>query len=330
MLLTLGGGEEAASRTELSVRDPLARLPVEVAVVRVERVDPKTVIDPPEGAGIFARVFIDVSNPDQALLFFSDERNERILIRKVALARGLDEVEREELAQIVRSAVEALLSGAEIGIARADARAELLPETARAEAAPPPRPRPPAPPPLRPNPPPAPAARFEPGAFYAAELQRDRFWQGPGLDLGVSWGSAPAFGALASLAYRAPMTLEDEALGVRLQAFALRLLPSASFDLGSVLLSGRIGPGVNLTHFEPIRLRDRGVPGDAHWDLTYVVTLAGEGGVPVSGIALRLLAGLDADLVETRYVAVDNGSERTLFDAPRLRPWFAVGISTRP
>ena len=49
-------------------------------------------------------------------MYLADGRWERVLVRRVPAPREFDEVEREQLAHIVESSVDALLSGATIGL----------------------------------------------------------------------------------------------------------------------------------------------------------------------------------------------------------------------
>ncbi|MFO0571916.1 MAG: hypothetical protein U0263_40200 [Polyangiaceae bacterium] len=155
---------------EHALAEPLGRLAVNVRSSRADAVDPKSVIDPSaDRSDAFVRVWVDVSASDHVTLYFVDAAWERILVRHVPTPNALDEVEREEIAQIVRSAVEALLGGAKLGITRDEARAELLPKPSHeSPAPPPPAPKAPARKPARAGaaPPQPHSLGVDAGAFY--------------------------------------------------------------------------------------------------------------------------------------------------------------------
>lgn len=318
--LTLAGPVERLDRLEPSLSDLLGRLPIALSVARAAALQLEGVVEPEAGAKqAFVHIWVDLAVPERAILYFADSERERILIRRLPLPNALDEVEREEIAQVVRSAVEALLAGAKIGITRAEAKAELLPD-----AKPPPQPPKPSPTPVRRAPiSPGAAWQAHPGAFYEAQMYRGSLWQGPGLLAGVQMG---AVGGRATLQYRAPMQLDGDALGVRLQALSTRLLGTWTLALGGAALDFGCGPGLDVTYVEPRRVADRGVPGDTAWDLVPVARAFGAASFELEAVELGLFGGLDADLVQTRHVAERNGSTFTVFEAPRLRPVFGLTV----
>lgn len=120
-------GEPVAVReVEPAIRELLARLPIEVHWDRPSLLDPREVVTPrPAASPAVARVWVDVSSPTRVTLYVVDSRWERVLIRHVPLQGPLGEITREEIAHIVESAVEALLAGGQIGIAREEARRSL-------------------------------------------------------------------------------------------------------------------------------------------------------------------------------------------------------------
>ncbi|MBK9001097.1 MAG: hypothetical protein IPM35_35695 [Myxococcales bacterium] len=324
--LELSGPRDRLDRVELALGDLLGRLPIAVATSRSQALDLRAVVEPPssrEPADV--RVWVDVSSPDQATLYFTDASWERILIRRFPLTKDLDEVEREELAQIVRSAVEALLGGAKIGITREEARAELLPPQ---PSAPPPVEARPLPPRLEKQPPP-PSWRLEPGAFYEGTPYAGALWQGPGLALDVGAPGLPSLGARSTLGYRAPILLEDEVLGVRLQALTARVMGQLAWNPEPLGLRVAAGPGLDLTHVQPRRVGDQGAPAPASWDP--VPVLRGELGASLAFGALRtgLFAGAEGDWVATRHVAERDGAKRTLISPARIRPFFGVSLAAR-
>jgi len=316
--LVLAGPAARLDAVETTLSEPLGRLPIELRSSRLEALDVRSVVEP-NSRGDALHVWVDLGAETQATLYFTDASWERILIRRFPLAKGLDEVEREELAQIVRSAVEALLGGAKIGISREDAKAELLPEE--------PPPPPPAPTPVAPVPkPPVPKQdtwRLLPGALYEATPYAGALWQGPGFSLDLD---ANGFGARAMLGYRAPILLEGDQLGVRLQGLTLRALAGFAPRVGRLRLRAGAGGGLDVTHVEPRRVGPGGQPSDSFWDLVPVARAEVGAGWPLGGVELGLHGGIEGDWVATRHVAERGGRERTVVEASRLRPFFGLGV----
>ncbi|MEM7587553.1 MAG: hypothetical protein AAF560_29465, partial [Acidobacteriota bacterium] len=66
-----------------------------------------------------ARIWIDTTGATETRLYIVDRTAERVLVRSVGTSAGnLDEVTRETVGHIIEAAVEALLSGATIGVPR--------------------------------------------------------------------------------------------------------------------------------------------------------------------------------------------------------------------
>lgn len=78
--------------------------------------------DPPGSRTV--RIWITLPDPAVARLWFAAPTLDRYLWRELALPRGLDEVAREQLAQIVQSSSDALSKG-DLGLTRADAQRAL-------------------------------------------------------------------------------------------------------------------------------------------------------------------------------------------------------------
>jgi len=331
--VALAGPDARVEALRRALEDPLRRLGADLQISRVDAVDPRSVIDPaaphPDAA---VRVWLDLSASERVTLYFVDAAWERVLVRHVALENDLDEVEREEVAFIVRSAVEALLAGAKLGVTREEARAALLP----AEPPPPPPPPPapkvePTPPPPPPPPAPAPVAPrsvvTSVGALYEGQLYAGAFWQGPGLLFGVLRPGAIAWGGRLTLQYRAPVTIEGDALGARLQGIASRALARVEGWSGDMGVALAAGGGVDVTHTDPVPISDRAVTGAAGWDVTPVARVLVAGGFRAAGVEISPLAGVDFDLLPVRYVGLRDGKKYTVFDVSRWRPFFGLELS---
>jgi hypothetical protein len=328
--VVVAGPAERAEPVEKAIQEPLSRLPIEVRLTRASAVDPKSVIDGRDrAAAAFARVWVDLVAENQVTLYFVDAEWERILVRHVPIERGLDDVEREEIAQIVRSAVEALLGGATIGISREQARAELLPSEPEPVPKPAPAPKPdvPAAPALRPAEPAAPPWVAEVGGFYEAEVYAGALWHGPGIVGGVATRDELSPGGRLTLQYRAPMLIEGDRFGARLQALALRALARLAWARTGFVLVASAGAGADLTHVDPRHVSGNVNVEPPSWDVVPVARASGAAGLELSGLRVSSVAGADYDLIETRHVAERSGERYTVFETPRLRPFFGLELT---
>jgi hypothetical protein len=325
----IAGPLERVVPVEQAVQEPLSRLPIQVSSTRAAAVDPKTVIDRgARSADAFVRVWIDLVNPNQVTIYFVDSAWERILVRHFPVERGLDDVEREEIAQIIRSSVEALLSGATIGITREEARQLLLPPEPKKEPVPPPKPIPKQPEPKPAPPPPPPAGIFEAGAFYEAELYANTLWHGPGAFAGAGTADALSLGGRLTLQYRVPALVQGDRLGARIQALAIRALGRVSYDLNGWLFCGALGLGADVTSTDPTRVAGSVEPEHSRWDVAPVARGLGGTGVGLGPLGFWAIVGADADLVKTRFVAErDDGRQYTAVDVALVRPFFGIDVT---
>jgi hypothetical protein len=113
----VAGDRQDASALADVVGELLERFDVELRLEYVERFDPADVVTPDGSAPpAVARAWIDLApeligeEPTQATLFLADASWERLCVRRVPLADGVDEVAREELAHMLASGVEGLLA----------------------------------------------------------------------------------------------------------------------------------------------------------------------------------------------------------------------------
>jgi hypothetical protein len=290
---------------------------------------------PPDRDGL--QFWIDLTPVTEARLTLHDGRSDRFVVRRIPLPRGLDEIGREEIGQIVRSALLAARAGPEETLTRAEARAEV----ARWSQPRPAAPRPAAPPPA----PPAPPARREPPPPSPPLVH---------LELGELFGAARAFasavpvvaeiglGGLARLgwiagwaqaSYQLPARDDATPVAVELSAFALRGGLAVSRRLGSTF-EGRLGAGGGVTRmsFTPQSdglLATAAPPGTFWYGTGRVFT--------------RLDAHLGAHLVAALTVFLDvvgadvhydlrlpDGTTQQVLAPYRLQPGVALGIAYRP
>jgi len=189
--------------------------------------------------------WIDLTPSAEARILLHDGRSDRFVVRRVSLPHGLDEIGREEIGQIVRSALLAVRAGPDETLNRAEARAEVARWT---------QPRPTR---ARPTPGPAPApGRAEPTkgrplALEIAAFGAARAFASPvpvvaevGIAVDVGrWG--PLAGWLEG-AGQLPAEYSGSPVRVALRAFSLRAGLDVSAPLGNAL-RGRLGVGAGVT-----------------------------------------------------------------------------------
>ena len=331
--LVLAAEPEQADRLDSSVSELLLGIDVLVRPRRVEQVDPREVVDPPPSPPpALARVWVELDET-QATLYLADAPWERVLVRRVPMEAGLGEASREQLAQIIHTAVEALLAGARIGLSRAEAREELVDEPEPPPPEPPPE-EPPAPPP---PPPPRPGLRLSTdiGLGWSLQLWADgpKVRHAPLVHVHVAVGEATvrpyaAVGADLRWSQRTEAQLVD----IELSGADVRFEAGVDADLAPGL-TGSVGGGVTL---DVASVRPQGreaspaVAGGESDVLTTMLSLR-------AGLRYRLLPHwwmgggvvVDLDLIDTRYVVLEGGRERVVLDPWSIRPapWLAAGYA---
>jgi len=300
---------------ETAILGPLNRLHVDVHVTHVERLDPRDVVTPtaaPTSASV--RVWFDLENQKYATIYMADETWERVLVRRIPLDHGLDEVGREALAFLTRSSVDAMLSGAQIGISREEAKEvigidHLPPKDAAGE----------------------PDARAERGGLptwgfglnydvgaYARALP---VVQGPGISVLLSDRNFRRRAWLTGT-YRMPSQIESDSVSVRVTSLDLRAGFALNARIGPAWwISGGLGAGVDSTRLEPQvneGLRAVNVATLTTW--TFSVR-------PVVGIAwalkqtmVLLEAGADIDPARTQYIVRTDGVGSYVLSPWPVRP----------
>lgn len=316
----------AASETEseelaVVLREVLHRIDIEPELSRAERVDAASIVQPPEVHGdALARVWIDLTSSKTVTLYLVDRTWERILIRNLTRRPDDWEVLRESIGQIVESTVEALRSGATIGVSRE----ELLPKPPPKRAAPPPPP--PSPPPREPAPPRRAPLRFSVGVSYrlsafAPELP---IVHGPAAAFRIE--SAGGWGGVLSGQLRVPATSDGSPVAIRLDTIATRLLGTRSLPIGRWALELGAGVGLDLTHVSP-QIGSTAGPVSVSPPTTYAdAVLSASIGLRFGFV--RLCALLDAVPSNPAYTYRRNGQlEEALAPWP-VRPGAALELTT--
>jgi hypothetical protein len=326
--VVLGGSADTTATMREILGELLGRLAVAVAYREASAIDVRDVVTPRAGAQpVTARVWLELGSSERATLYLADDGWERILVRNVSLADGLDEVAREQLGHIVETGVEALLEGGKIGIARADVVEQLgvaVPEPAA--------PAPPPTPARDPQPPRGPGAWLELG--YQAQLWGGPVpgYHGPVLGAGL-FARAPRLrpGGLFTAQYIVPSSIEREDLHLALQGVALRVMAALAPSVREgVALHVALGGGVDVVAARPGAARDSMVrpgPGfaagfpQAHAELGVRVALG-------RGFELRILGLVGVDLVDGYFFV--SGTPRRFFDPWVPRPGLRVSVAWGP
>jgi hypothetical protein len=277
----------------------------------------------PSGADFVARAWVELHDGQRVTIYVADGSGERLLVRHLPRSDADDELVREATARIVATALEGLLSGAQLGVERAKAHEEL------------PRPAPAAPAvsslPASPK-----ALAFTLGVHYGLQAFSSQvpLEHGPGLTFGGSYGAprSTRFGGLLIGQVWWPSQADDAVASVRVYSGALRLLATLERSFGaSLVLQAGLGGGVDLTRVEPLE-----ASGLVQVRLAAPTTLATPALRAAVGAKLREARGvspyaslaLDADPSGTRYVSLNEGVATRLLQPFSLRPSLVVGVAT--
>lgn len=326
--LVVAGDGDTGTTLESRLGELAHRLDVSLTAKRVSAIDPHEIIFGPSD-GAMARVWIDASREDVAVVYLSDRTGGRVLLRRVDLAGGVDEVAREQIGQIVRASVEALLSGATIGLTRDEAADALgLPQPA-----PPPTEAPALSAEATPASSGAARARLTLGAGYAASLlTAHQIASGPVVTLSLARAAEPwSFGGTLAFDYRLPRTVAQEPLELRVQGGSLHVLAFANRSLSDRFALGlALGGGLDGAYAAPKGATDaRGVTVFAD-DASVTPALRAEASLELS-LSPRTRAALaftaDWDLAPRDYVVRHEGGTSLLAQPLALRPGLALRIA---
>ena len=322
----------------------IERLGIELSLRTESAIDPLGIVNPsPAAPPALARIFIDATRDDVALVYTVDSKWERVLLRRVPLERGLDEVAREELAHIVESAIEALAAGGQIGITRAEASAALglepapnaAPTIAQSETSTKQAP------PLTSIPQPAklpdgPGPRSGPLELRVGLGWGFTLWtpelplHGPELRVDLSAGrSRLSWGGVITAQYRLRRELRAEPVGVASEGLALRLLARARYRTEPRLgIVAEAGGGFDYERFEPISSGKGDVSLGAAGSRTSAILAArlGVEGRLWGHAWLNVVGGAELDIAPDDYVLLHAGQFVTVAEPLRVRPAFSASL----
>jgi hypothetical protein len=291
--------------------------------VRTAQIDPEEVLQRPSGQGLpaTARVWIDGARADRLRLYFVNWATERFLVRDVPLHDGLNEVALETVAQLIESAISALLSNAPIGLTRAEMVTALHPT-------------------LEAPPPPAVAAtaRWQPivAAFYALQASGPDLpvEQGPGVLARLERRDARwTEGAWLSTQYQLPERIASELAGVRLDTAAFRAGAAVGRAIGArTALDVQLGAGVDLTRLAP-RAGSEGTATALTAD-RFGWSYAAQAGIDLTvqlapHVVVSTTLFADVDLAARRYGVVVDGNLVLVATPWRARPGIRLEVGWR-
>jgi hypothetical protein len=299
----------------------LAREHVNVSWVGQASFRPQDIFALEAGASSAAiAVWIDLSAAAEARLYFRDVRADRFFLRSVPLARGIDEMAKEEIAHIVANAVSALSTGLGETLTRTQARVALdmrrAPELRSVEA----------PSPWRWS-----ATLLLGGQLFASELPPVANAAG-GLALAHPlpgrWSNA--VGGWASLGYQLAADYRGSMVGATVQSTALRAGGLWTGELSRRLVLGvALGAGVDRIRYSSQAMREEvtGSPGGTFY-VPAVCLWVGLDFRLVDGLALTVHVSSDVLLEEIHFNLDDSdGRVSRVLEPYSLRPGAAFGLA---
>jgi hypothetical protein len=308
---------DAAAAVRADLRELLARLGVSARYRDVAKVDRDEVLRPPaESPCSLACLWLDlgVGAPGRAVVYVSATTAEQVVIRRLPLAAGWDEVAREEVSHVVASSVEALRAGRPLPVASG-------PDTSVVAVA--------ASPPPPPPPPDGRVARLGLGLGAASESADQTAW--PTASLSLIVGDAGRAPALWVQLDGAASDRAGAPVGLRFRGGDLAALAALSTRSTSLVVARLgVGLGAELVDVTPV-LGDSTTPG---------VTLGGSTLQPsafarvaarvevraLDHLGVFLAAACDARFVTHRYTLDRAGAPEAMFESRRLRPWVVLGV----
>ena len=334
------GGPEILQAMADRVRSLESRYPVAVRWTAVAAIDVREVVAPrAAGEAVFARVWLDMSDPARAVLFIANAGHDRFLVRVVPVSDGYGELTRESLATVVESAIDALLAGGQIGVDRGEAVREIEAQTGTPIAG---EPKAPESASLRSRPP-VPAAPQPPSSSkrrpwsLAAQYRADAMAAGPTVRHGaqLALGYATGLGSAVDLLLMLTAQFTSRVLTRRRRpprgrcSAAARGLPSARLRTCGACSAGRrrsarapISRGSS-----PRSTAGTGLVGAEPFLVASPVATVFVSGVvrPAPWLDLALGVGVDVAVLDQHFDVETAGDRTPLISPWRARPYAFVG-----
>ncbi len=344
------GAHETLEAIADRVRALETRFAVSVRFGAVDAIDARSILAPrASGDEAFARVWLDLRNPERAVLFIANAGHDRFLVRALPVTDGYGELTRESLATVVESTVDALLAGGEIGVDRAAAERELEAQTGAHVAPEAEREPPPAPPVPQPEPEPEPrdveaeaASVPRPTSLLlGAGYRLDAVDMGPtalrhGAQLGVAWAPASfetPLGLLLALSaqYFPSFTLGADQPRLAQLGGGARLAAGVTGQAARALFwQAALGAGADVVRVRPRIEESSGlIAAEAFTVLAPYATAFVSGSFrPSAWLDLALCAGVDLSLTGPHFDVQDGDARRAAVSPLRLHPYALVSVGT--
>lgn len=286
---------------------------VRTELERVPNVDPAHAIRTGSASPtLLCHIWIDLTSDQRSLVYIVDGSDERIYIRSLRRSQQ-PALDHAEVGEVVQSAIQALASGASIGISRDEALSQLQ--------LPPPKP-------LE-----KPSHAWSGGGLAAGTLR------GPGTKLSLGAGAYvhAAFARLTPVGLWAharmdPVRLEKRGAGASLLTFSLRAGPTLGMQITQRLaLLSVLAAGMDIVRLTPESSDDQVSAGRAR-TLRYA-GLHGSVMVRVrlrQHVELRFGPSVDTDLTPTRYVLGTPEGPVTIDRPLPFRPGLMLAVGAFP
>lgn len=319
----VAGDEDTHAAVVAEFSAVLAPAGLDVHGERQLRIELDEVLEDPPPPMPRARVFVDLTDRTRPLLMIADDARGRLSIRRITTPAAED-ILVEQLAQIVSSALGAILAGAEFGEDREQARRTLRGSTEPEE-----------PEVTESHPPPVSAPVDEGTLRVSAYVGYDgglreggpEFFHGPRLGAAVEpWTGPFRLEVFGDVAYRfGPGIERDGVLEGRVDAVALRAGVGVTYGNSDRRVGLRVAGGVDIgLPFLSVEEPFSDI-GDVTTDPTLRTALRGELSLaPDIGVYLEL--GLEIYPVDVELKVRNRGTEETLAAPHRFQPFVGVGL----
>ena len=322
-VIALLGPASAVAAVKDVTTELLVREHIEVSWANQASFRPQDIFERGAGEGSAAiAVWIDLSAPAEAQLYFRDSRADRFFLRSLPLARGIDEMAKEEIAHIVANAVLALSKGTGETLTRTEARVALHMRPAQdsgpAEA--------PTPRSLRWS-----AALLTGGQLFAHEVPLVASASGfLAVAHRLPGHRSSALGAWASLGHQFSVDHQGTMVGATVESTALRAGLLWTSELPRRLVLGfALGAGADRIRYSSQTNHEEVIvaPGGSFY-VPAIIFWAGLDYRLVGGLALTLHLSADALLKKVHFDLHDStGQAARVLDLHPLRPGAALGLA---
>lgn len=318
VVLHATGARRELRALTLVVQELLDRVAVRAHVVHSERFDVQNLVSPSERAQrALAAVWIDLHDAARARLYVYSPAQDRLLVRTIARGQASDEIVREEIAHIVHTAVEGLLSGAPVGLPRKEVLPSLAPAKPGVLA-------------RRTRAKPDVSAWQLRGGYRGALVTSDALSHGPIAELALRpLALALRPGLLLSAHYAWPVRASTRSAGAELQSSELRLLASVQHALSRRwTFRPMLGAGLDWVRVRPFSDRPDVQPAETSQLVLAALRAVLE--LEVSALKhLAIQAAIAADLQPggTRYVLVRRAGDEDVLAPWLVRPGVSLGLA---